>query len=105
MRLPAAALAVLLAPSCGYHSGMVLPETSDSVAVEFFGNDTIVRDIESVGGGLNLFHFPVLLIPSAAHLQMWKDLTTGAGIQFSDRGAHALKGLDGDWRLYRVVDA
>lgn len=43
----AAALAVLLVASCGYHSGMVLPESSGSVAVEFFGNDSVVRDLEA----------------------------------------------------------
>ncbi|HWZ72941.1 MAG TPA: adenylate/guanylate cyclase domain-containing protein [Casimicrobiaceae bacterium] len=29
-----------------------------------------------------------------------KDLVTGSGIGFADRGAHALKGVPGEWRLY-----
>jgi len=29
-----------------------------------------------------------------------KDLTAGSGIKFADRGAHALKGVSGEWRLY-----
>jgi class 3 adenylate cyclase len=30
------------------------------------------------------------------------DLATGAGIQFEDLGDHALKGVSGEWRLFRV---
>jgi pimeloyl-ACP methyl ester carboxylesterase len=29
-----------------------------------------------------------------------KDLVTGSGIAFADRGAHALKGVPGEWRLF-----
>ena len=32
-----------------------------------------------------------------------KDLVTGAGIGFEDRGAHALKGVEGHWQLYAVT--
>ena len=31
-----------------------------------------------------------------------KDLVAGSGIQFEDRGAHELKGVPGEWRLYAV---
>jgi class 3 adenylate cyclase len=31
-----------------------------------------------------------------------KDLVAGSEIQFEDRGAHRLKGIPGDWRLYAV---
>lgn len=31
-----------------------------------------------------------------------KELVTGSGITFSDRGAHALKGVPDDWQLYAV---
>ena len=31
-----------------------------------------------------------------------KDLVAGAGIQFADRGAHSLKGVPGEWRLFAV---
>ena len=31
-----------------------------------------------------------------------KDLVVGAGIDFADRGAHALKGVPGEWRLFAV---
>jgi class 3 adenylate cyclase len=31
-----------------------------------------------------------------------KDLVVGSGIDFEDRGSHALKGVPGDWRLYAV---
>jgi class 3 adenylate cyclase len=31
-----------------------------------------------------------------------KDLVVGSGIEFEDRGAHALKGVPGEWRLFAV---
>ncbi len=31
-----------------------------------------------------------------------KDLVVGSGIEFEERGAHALKGVPGEWRLYAV---
>ena len=37
--------------------------------------------------------------------QTVKDLVAGSGIAFEDRGAHELKGVPGEWRLYSVVDA
>ena len=32
-----------------------------------------------------------------------KDLVSGAGLTFSDRGAHALKGVPGEWRLFAAA--
>jgi pimeloyl-ACP methyl ester carboxylesterase len=32
-----------------------------------------------------------------------KDLVTGSGIKFEDRGSHALKGVPGQWRLFAVA--
>ncbi len=34
--------------------------------------------------------------------QTVKDLVAGSGIEFEDRGAHQLKGIPGEWRLYAV---
>ena len=34
--------------------------------------------------------------------QTVKDLVAGSGIEFEDRGAHELKGIPGEWRLYAV---
>jgi hypothetical protein len=31
------------------------------------------------------------------------DLVAGSGIDFSDRGVHALKGVPGEWQLYAVA--
>jgi class 3 adenylate cyclase len=31
-----------------------------------------------------------------------KDLVVGSGLRFADRGAHALRGVDGEWRLYAL---
>ena len=33
-----------------------------------------------------------------------RDLVMGSSLQFEDRGAHAVKGIDGEWELYAVVD-
>jgi len=35
--------------------------------------------------------------------QTVKDLVLGSGIEFADRGAHTLKGVPDEWRLYAVV--
>jgi class 3 adenylate cyclase len=32
-----------------------------------------------------------------------KDLVAGSGIRFADRGAHALKGVPGEWRLFAAA--
>jgi class 3 adenylate cyclase len=32
-----------------------------------------------------------------------KDLVAGSGIRFADRGAHELKGIPGEWRIYSVL--
>ena len=29
-----------------------------------------------------------------------RDLVIGSGLEFEDRGAHQLKGVPGDWRLF-----
>jgi len=34
-----------------------------------------------------------------------KDLVAGSGIDFEDRGVHELKGIPGEWRLFRVERA
>ena len=31
-----------------------------------------------------------------------RDLVAGSGLEFEDRGAAALKGVPGEWRLYAV---
>jgi len=32
-----------------------------------------------------------------------RDLVAGSGIEFDDRGVHTLKGVPGEWRLFRVI--
>jgi class 3 adenylate cyclase len=34
-----------------------------------------------------------------------RDLIVGSGIEFAERGSQELKGVPGEWRIYRVVDA
>lgn len=44
--LAAALAAAALAAGCGYRTGLVPPELGQTVAVEFFGNGSKVRDLE-----------------------------------------------------------
>jgi class 3 adenylate cyclase len=32
-----------------------------------------------------------------------RDLVVGSEFSFTDRGAHALKGIEGDWQLFAVA--
>ena len=32
-----------------------------------------------------------------------RELVVGSGLEFDDRGAHALKGVPGEWRLFAVA--
>jgi class 3 adenylate cyclase len=34
--------------------------------------------------------------------QTVRDLVTGSGLGFDDRGAHELKGVPGEWRLFAL---
>jgi hypothetical protein len=34
-----------------------------------------------------------------------RDLVIGSGLEFEDRGAHELKGVPGEWRLFAVAAA
>ena len=34
-----------------------------------------------------------------------RDLVIGSGLEFEDRGAHTLKGVPGEWRLFAVASA
>ena len=34
-----------------------------------------------------------------------RDLVIGSGLQFEDHGAHKLKGVPGEWRLFEVASA
>jgi class 3 adenylate cyclase len=35
--------------------------------------------------------------------QTVRDLVAGSGLEFEDRGAHELRGVPGEWRLYAVT--
>jgi hypothetical protein len=34
-----------------------------------------------------------------------RDIVIGSGLEFEDRGAHQLKGVPGEWRLFAVASA
>jgi class 3 adenylate cyclase len=31
------------------------------------------------------------------------DLVTGSGLEFEDRGSHALKGIPGEWQIFSLA--
>jgi class 3 adenylate cyclase len=41
-----------------------------------------------------------VLVSSTLH-----DLVIGSGLEFEDRGAHVLKGVPGEWRLFAVTSS
>ncbi len=48
--------------------------------------------------------FPALAGPGEVLVsQTVKDLVAGSGIEFEDRGAHELKGVPGEWRLFAAT--
>lgn len=52
-------------------------------------------------------HIAARVMSNAGASQVWvsstvKDLVAGSGIEFEPRGAHSLKGVPGDWQLFRV---
>jgi class 3 adenylate cyclase len=68
-----------------------------------------VGEVELRGGDIGglAVHVASRVMSSAAPREILvsstvKDLVIGAGIEFVDRGAHELKGIPGEWRLFAV---
>jgi class 3 adenylate cyclase/pimeloyl-ACP methyl ester carboxylesterase len=65
--------------------------------IELAGSD--VRGIAvHIGARISALAVPAEVLVSSTV----KDLVVGSGIDFEDRGVHALKGVPGEWRLYSV---
>ena len=68
-------------------------------------------EIELMGkniGGIAV-HIGSRVMSKAGSGEVWasstvKDLTVGSGLQFEDRGMHALKGITEEWRLYTAKE-
>jgi pimeloyl-ACP methyl ester carboxylesterase len=56
----------------------------------------------SEGGPMCLLFGATYPERTTALIMLVKDLVAGAGIEFDDRGAHDLKGVPGEWRVYAV---
>jgi class 3 adenylate cyclase len=114
------------------HRGRVVDTTGDGIFASFDGPgraircaNEVVRDATEMGLGLraglhtgecemagdNLRGIAVHIGARVAGLaepseilvtQTVKDLVSGGGFRFSDRGIHKLKGVPGEWRLYLV---
>lgn len=53
-------------------------------------------------------HIGARVMSQAGNDEVWvssttRDLVAGSGIAFEDRGAHALKGVPGEWNLSRAL--
>lgn len=65
--------------------------------------EIVTRDIAGIA-----VHLAKRVESAAAPGRVWvsqtvRDLVTGSGIDFEDRGGHVLKGVPGEWRLYEVA--
>jgi hypothetical protein len=83
------------------------PETRDAkngdvnIAYEVAGEDPLDLVLDTAGDGfLATFDGPARAIACVITV---KDLVAGSGLELEDRGAHELKGLPGEWRLYAVA--
>jgi class 3 adenylate cyclase len=115
------------------HRGRVVDTSGDGMFASFDGpgraircSMEVVRDANELGLGLraglhtgecevagdNLRGIAVHIGARVASLadrseilvtQTVKDLVSGGGFQFGDRGSHQLKGVPGEWRLYVVA--
>lgn len=98
-------------PARAVRCGLAIIEAVRSLGLEVrVGVHT--GEVETVGGkigGLAVnIGARVVALASASELlvsQTVKDLVAGSGLAFEDRGAHELKGVPGEWRVYAVRDA
>jgi class 3 adenylate cyclase len=67
--------------------------------------DCEVRGRQISGVALHIASRVASLAPEGGVLvsQTVRDLVAGAGLRFADAGAHTLKGLPEEWRLFSVV--
>jgi class 3 adenylate cyclase len=117
----------------GEHAGDLIKTTGDGILATFDGPGRAVRfatafgshlreigleirtgvhtgEVEHRGadiGGLAV-HLGARIMAEAGAGEIFvsrtvKDLVIGSRIVFEDRGAHALKGIEGDWQLFSVV--
>jgi class 3 adenylate cyclase len=83
----------------GRQSGLEVRSGVHTGEIEVFGDD-----IAGIG-----VHIAARIAAAAEPSSVWvsrivTDLVTGSGLRFTDRGAHALKGVPGSWDLYALAD-
>jgi class 3 adenylate cyclase/pimeloyl-ACP methyl ester carboxylesterase len=117
------------------HGGRLIETTGDGILATFDGPGRAIgcalelcRDLERVGlpirsgvhageveirangiGGITV-HIAARVLDKAERGEVLvsrtvRDLVVGSNIAFDDRGTHVLKGIDGEWKLFAVVDA
>ena len=100
----------------GEFGGRVLDSAGDGVFATFEGParaircaQSIVRSAQDKLAGIAV-HIGARVAGQAGSAEVLvsqtvKDLVAGSGIEFEDRGVHELKGVPGEWRLYRVAES
>jgi class 3 adenylate cyclase len=61
------------------------------------GRQAIDAELRLIAGGAVVDPNDVLVSSTL------RDLVIGSGLEFEDRGAHVLKGVPGEWRLFAVA--
>ena len=76
--------------------------------LETVGSERAARFRHSEGGNMCMLHTGTRIAALAGPgevlvSQTVKDLVSGSGLVFEDRGIHGLKGVPGEWRVYAAV--
>jgi class 3 adenylate cyclase len=100
-------LAVFDGPQRAIRCAMAIREAVRSLGIEvragLHTGECEVRgdDIGGIGARVSALAGPNEVLVSST----LRDLVIGSGVEFEDRGAHQLKGVPGEWRLFAVASA
>ena len=99
-------LAVFNSPSRAVSAAHAVEHTSRALGLTIRAG-VHTGEIEQLNGDLGGIgvHIASRVMDQAGDGEIWvsrtvRDLTTGSGLDFTDKGRHALKGVPGEWELY-----
>jgi class 3 adenylate cyclase len=101
-------LATFAAPAPALHCAAAIAQVAEAEELHMRAG-VHVGEVELVGRGVRgvVVHEAARIMGQAGAGEILASDTTrmfaGPGLRFEDRGTHALKGLDGEWRLSRFV--